>query len=128
MPQSDTYIEKESDINDEIDRLRHAATRSLLTRRDTVIVASVSCIYGLGSPDEYRNVVLNIRTGQEIGLRKTVRRLVDMYYDRKRYGHGEGPVQGERATRSKSCRLTRNSPSECSSSAMRWNESRSSIP
>ena len=82
VPQSDTYIEKESDINDEIDRLRHAATRSLLTRRDTVIVASVSCIYGLGSPDEYRNVVLNIRTGQEIGLRKTVRRLVDMYYDR----------------------------------------------
>ena len=82
VPQSDTYIEKESDINDEIDRLRHAATRSLLTRRDTVIVASVSCIYGLGSPDEYRNVVLNIRTGQEIGLRKTVRRLVDMYYER----------------------------------------------
>ena len=82
VPQSDTYIEKESDINDEIDRLRHAATRSLLTRRDTVIVASVSCIYGLGSPDEYRNVVLNIRKGQELGLRKTVRRLVDMYYER----------------------------------------------
>ena len=82
VPQSDTYIEKESDINDEIDRLRHAATRSLLTRRDTVIVASVSCIYGLGSPDEYRNIVLNIRKGQEIGLRKTVRRLVDMYYER----------------------------------------------
>ena len=82
VPQSDTYIEKESDINDEIDRLRHAATRSLLTRSDTVIVASVSCIYGLGSPDEYRNVVLNIRKGQELGLRKTVRRLVDMYYER----------------------------------------------
>ena len=82
VPQSDTYIEKESDINDEIDRLRHAATRSLLTRRDTVIVASVSCIYGLGSPDEYRNIVLNVRKGQEIGLRKTVRRLVDMYYER----------------------------------------------
>ena len=82
VPQSDTYIEKESDINDEIDRLRHAATRSLLTRRDTVIVASVSCIYGLGSPDEYRNVVLNVRKGQELGLRKTVRRLVDMYYER----------------------------------------------
>ena len=82
VPQSDTYIEKESDINDEIDRLRHAATRSLLTRRDTVIVASVSCIYGLGSPDEYRNIVLNVRKGQELGLRKTVRRLVDMYYER----------------------------------------------
>ena len=82
VPQSDTYIEKESDINEEIDRLRHAATRSLLTRRDTLIVASVSCIYGLGSPDEYRSIVLNIRRGEENGLRKTVRRLVDMYYER----------------------------------------------
>ncbi len=82
VPQSDTYIEKESDINEEIDRLRHAATRSLLTRPDTLIVASVSCIYGLGSPEEYRSVVLNIRKGEETGLRKTARRLVDMYYER----------------------------------------------
>jgi excinuclease ABC subunit B len=82
VPQSDTYIEKESDINEEIDRLRHAATRSLLTRRDTIIVASVSCIYGLGSPEEYRSVVLNIKKGTEPGLRKVVRKLVDMYYER----------------------------------------------
>ncbi len=82
IPQSDTYIEKESDVNEEIDRLRHAATRALLTRRDTLIVASVSCIYGLGSPEEYRSVVLSLRKGEEPGLRKVVRRLIDMYYER----------------------------------------------
>ena len=82
IPQSDTYIEKESDVNEEIDRLRHAATRALLTRRDTLIVASVSCIYGLGSPEEYRSVVLGLRKGEEPGLRKVVRKLIDMYYER----------------------------------------------
>jgi excinuclease ABC subunit B len=82
IPQSDTYIEKESDINEEIDRLRHAATRALLTRRDTLIVASVSCIYGLGSPDEYKSVVLRLRKGEQPGLRKVVRKLIDMYYER----------------------------------------------
>jgi excinuclease ABC subunit B len=82
IPQSDTYIEKESDVNEEIDRLRHAATRALLTRRDTLIVASVSCIYGLGSPEEYKSVVLNLRKGEEPGLRKVVRKLIDMYYER----------------------------------------------
>ena len=82
IPRSDTYIEKESDINQEIDRLRHAATRALLTRRDVLIVASVSCIYGLGSPDEYLSFVLNIRKGEETGLRRVARRLVDMQYER----------------------------------------------
>jgi excinuclease ABC subunit B len=82
IPQSDTFIEKESDVNEEIDRLRHAATRALLTRRDTLIVASVSCIYGLGSPEEYRSVVLNLRKGKEPGLRRVVRKLIDMYYER----------------------------------------------
>ena len=82
VPQSDTYIEKESDINEEIDRLRHAATRALLTRRDTLIVASVSCIYGLGSPEEYRNIVVKIKKGENAGLRKVVRRLIDLYYER----------------------------------------------
>jgi excinuclease ABC subunit B len=82
IPQSDTFIEKESDVNEEIDRLRHAATRALLTRRDTLIVASVSCIYGLGSPEEYRSVVLNLRKGEEPGLRRVVRKLIDMYYER----------------------------------------------
>lgn len=82
IPRSDTYIEKESDINEEIDRLRHAATRALLTRRDSLIVASVSCIYGLGSPEEYQSFVLNMKKGESTGRGKIVRRLVDMHYDR----------------------------------------------
>ena len=82
IPRSDTYIEKEPDINEEIDRLRHAATRALLTRRDSLIVASVSCIYGLGSPEEYESFVLNLTKGEQTGRNKVVRRLVDMHYDR----------------------------------------------
>ena len=82
IPQSDTFIEKESDVNEEIDRLRHAATRAILTRRDTLIVASVSCIYGLGSPEAYRSVVLSLKKGEEPGLRRVVRKLIDMYYER----------------------------------------------
>jgi excinuclease ABC subunit B len=82
MPSSDTYIEKDSSINDDIDRLRHSATASLLTRRDVIVVASVSCIYGLGSPEEYRDNFLFLETGQEIDQRSTLRKLVDMQYDR----------------------------------------------
>ena len=79
---SDTYIEKTSDINEEIDKLLHAATRSLLTRRDTLIVASVSCIYGLGSPEEYQNTVVSIRKGATMRRDKVVRHLIDIQYDR----------------------------------------------
>ncbi|MEA1959556.1 MAG: excinuclease ABC subunit UvrB [Chloroflexota bacterium] len=82
LPQTDTYIEKETDINDEIDKLRHASTRALLSRRDVVIVASVSCIYGLGSPEEYRSFVLPLRKGQTIKPERVARRLVDMQYER----------------------------------------------
>jgi len=82
VPRSDTYIEKTSDINEEIDKLRHAATRSLLTRRDTLIVASVSCIYGLGSPEEYQNTVVSIRKGAQMRRDKIVRHLIDIQYDR----------------------------------------------
>ncbi len=82
MPSSDTYIEKDSSVNDEIDRLRHASTSALLTRRDTIIVASVSCIYGLGSPEEYQDQLLVVRKGEEHEQRKILRRLVDMQYDR----------------------------------------------
>ena len=82
IPRTDTFIEKDSSINDEIDRLRHAATSSLLTRRDTVVVASVSCIYGLGSPDEYQSRVLSIRVGDEVDQRDLLRRLVDLQYSR----------------------------------------------
>ena len=82
MASSDTYIEKDSSVNDEIDRLRHAATSALLTRRDTIVVASVSCIYGLGAPEEYEAQLLTLRAGQEIDQRDILRRLVDMQYER----------------------------------------------
>jgi excinuclease ABC subunit B len=79
---TDTYIEKDSSINDEIDRLRHSATAALLTRRDVIVVASVSCIYGLGSPEEYRENVLFHLVGDHIDQRAFLRKLVDMHYDR----------------------------------------------
>jgi excinuclease ABC subunit B len=79
---SDTYIEKDSSVNDEIDRLRHSATAALLTRRDVIVVASVSCIYGLGSPEEYRENLLYLQQGEEIDQRAVLRKLVDMRYDR----------------------------------------------
>ncbi|MCC6437395.1 MAG: excinuclease ABC subunit UvrB [Acidimicrobiales bacterium] len=82
MPSSDTYIEKDSTVNDEIDRLRHSATEALLTRRDTIVVASVSCIYGLGSPEEYRENLLIVEVGQTYDQRKLLRKLVDMQYER----------------------------------------------
>ena len=82
MAASDTYIEKDSSVNDEIDRLRHSATSALLTRRDTIVVASVSCIYGLGSPEEYEQQLLHVRVGEEHEQRAILRRLVDMQYER----------------------------------------------
>lgn len=82
IPQSDTYIEKDSSINDAIDKMRHSATRSLLTRRDVLIVASVSCIYGLGSPEEYSSMHLFLRTGEEYPMEEIQRRLVYMLYER----------------------------------------------
>ncbi len=82
MPSSDTYIEKDSSVNDEIERLRHSTTRSLLTRRDTIVVASVSCIYGLGSPAEYKDKLLVVRPGETHDQRGILRQLVDMQYER----------------------------------------------
>jgi excinuclease ABC subunit B len=82
IPSSDTYIEKDSSINDEIDRLRHSATSSLLTRRDVIVVASVSCIYGLGSPEEYAQQILSLTAGQDYDQRGILGRLVDMQYER----------------------------------------------
>ncbi|MEC9181752.1 MAG: excinuclease ABC subunit B, partial [Actinomycetota bacterium] len=82
IPSSDTFIEKDSSINDEIDRLRHSSTAALLTRRDTIVVASVSCIYGLGSPDTYRGQLLDLNVGIDYDMRSILRRLVDMQYDR----------------------------------------------
>ncbi len=82
VPQTDTYIEKDSTINDEIDRLRHAATAAVLTRRDVIIVASVSAIYGLGTPELYKEQMLYLHTGAEIPRDHIVRRLVDLHYQR----------------------------------------------
>jgi excinuclease ABC subunit B len=82
VPRTDTYIEKDAQINDEIDKLRHAATRALLTRRDVVIVASVSCIYGLGSPEDYGKTVVSLRRGASVRRDRILRHLVDIQYDR----------------------------------------------
>jgi len=82
IPRTDTYIEKETDINEEIDKLRHAATRALFERRDVLIVASVSCIYGLGEPEEYHSFVCNLKRGDSYRRDKLLRQLVDMQYER----------------------------------------------
>ncbi len=82
MPRTDTYIEKDAQINEEIDRLRHAATQSLLSRRDVIVVASVSCIYGLGSPEAYKREVLHMRVGDRIDRADFLRQLVSMQYER----------------------------------------------
>jgi excinuclease ABC subunit B len=82
VPQTDTYIEKDSSINEEVERLRHSATMSLLTRRDVIVVASVSCIYGLGTPEEYVNRCVQLKLGQEIERDKLLRQFVDVQYTR----------------------------------------------
>jgi len=90
IPSTDLYIEKETDINEEIDKLRHAATMSLFTRRDVIIIASVSCIYSLGAPEEYRGFVLTIERDKHYKRDKLVRRLVDMQYERNDYDFTRG--------------------------------------
>jgi excinuclease ABC subunit B len=97
IPSSDTYIEKDSSINDEIDRLRHSATAALLTRRDVIVVASVSCIYGMGNPEEYRGQLLELHTGVDYDMRAILRRLVDLQYDRNdmTLGRGKFRVRGD---------------------------------
>ena len=97
IPSSDTFIEKDSSINDEIDRLRHSATAALLTRRDTIVVASVSCIYGMGNPEEYRGTLLELHTGVDYDQRSILRRLVDLQYDRNdvTLGRGNFRVRGD---------------------------------
>ncbi len=97
IPSSDTFIEKDSSINDEIDRLRHSATAALLTRRDTIVVASVSCIYGMGNPDEYKGQLLDLSVDVDYDMRNILRRLVDMQYDRNdaTLGRGKFRVRGD---------------------------------
>ena len=90
VPASDTYIEKDSSINDNIDKLRHAATHALLTRRDVIIVASVSCIYGLGSPEYYAKMVIPVEVGQHFPMEKLITRLVEVHYERNDYDFHRG--------------------------------------
>ena len=97
LPSSDTYIEKDSSINDEIERLRHSATWALVSRRDVIVVASVSCIYGLGTPEEYTKHVLPVSRGMEIDQRAILRQLVDMQYERNdmNFIRGKFRVRGD---------------------------------
>ncbi len=97
LPQTDTYIEKDSTVNDEIDRLRHAATSGLLVRDDVIIVASVSCIYGLGSPEQYRGQLLRLIRGVEYPMQAAIRRLVDIQYERNEVSlvRGKFRVRGD---------------------------------
>ena len=90
IPQTDTYIEKDASINEEIERLRLSATNSLLSRQDVVIVASVSCIYGLGSPEDYRGMLVHVKVGEEVDRDDLLRRLVDIQYDRNDYEPSPG--------------------------------------
>ncbi|MFZ4482595.1 MAG: excinuclease ABC subunit UvrB [Chthoniobacterales bacterium] len=97
IPRTDTYIEKDSAINEEIERLRLSATSSLLTRRDVLVVASVSCIYGLGSPEDYRNMLLPLQTGGELSREALLGRLVDLLYERNdiAFARGKFRVRGD---------------------------------
>jgi len=97
VPQTDTYIEKETDINEEIDKLRHSATRALFERRDVVIVASVSCIYGLGEPEEYHSFVCSLKRGDSYRREKLLRQLVDMQYERNDidFSRGKFRIRGD---------------------------------
>src|SRR5437879_7253749 len=82
VPRTDTYVEKESSLNEQIDRMRHSATRAILERRDVIVVASVSCIYGLGSPEEYRKIICSFRRGETFEREEALHRLVDMQFTR----------------------------------------------
>ncbi|MED1603116.1 excinuclease ABC subunit UvrB [Alkalihalophilus marmarensis] len=97
VPSSDTYIEKDASINEEIDKLRHSATSALFERKDVIIIASVSCIYGLGSPEEYRDLVVSLRTGMEMDRNALLRNLVDIQYDRNdvNFTRGTFRVRGD---------------------------------
>lgn len=95
IPQSDTYIEKDASINDEIDKLRHSAILSLFETRDVIIVASVSCIYGLGDPEDYQGMILSLRPGQEIGRDAVMKRLVEMQYSRNEIDFKRGTFRAK---------------------------------
>ena len=90
---TDTYIEKDSSINDEIDKLRHSATMSLFERKDVIIVASVSCIYGVGDPIDYKNLVISLRPGMEKGRDEVIKKLIDIQYVRNDISFTRGTLR-----------------------------------
>ena len=90
VPQTDSYIEKDSSINDHIDKMRHSATRSLLERRDVIIVASVSCIYGLGSPEAYYGQLVSVEVNETIEMEKIIEKLISINYERNDYDFHRG--------------------------------------
>src|SRR5437870_12090982 len=94
VPQTDLYIAKDASINDEIDRLRHASTKALMERRDVIVVASVSCIYGLGRPEDYKEVMLLVRKGERRVREEILRRLVDIQYERNDIDFARGRFRG----------------------------------
>ncbi len=118
VPQTDTYIEKDSSINEEVERLRHSATQSLLTRRDVVVVSTVSCIYGLGTPQEYVDRALKVAVGEERDRDELLRTLVTEQYTRNDLAFSRAP-SGCAATPSRCSRSTRSSPSGSRCSATR---------
>src|SRR5215475_1492 len=93
IPQTDVYIEKDSSINDRLDRLRLAATTSLMSRRDTIIVASVSCIYNLGSPQDYQNYMVGLHVGQKIDRDEVLSQLISIQYERNDYDFSRGKIR-----------------------------------
>ena len=122
IPRTDTYIEKDSSRNDEIDRLRNSATRALLTRRDVIVVASISCIYGIGSPENYLGESLKMGRGETWRRDILLRKLADLQYARNDFDFGRLEVPGARRRRSTSSRRTRRWPPASSSSATRWSD------
>src|ERR1700760_4440949 len=97
IPRSDTYIEKDSSINEEIERLRLSTASALLSREDVIVVASVSCIYGLGSPEDYQNMLLTVKVGQTLTREMALAKLVEMLYERNdmNFGRGKFRVRGD---------------------------------
>lgn len=123
VPQTDTFIEKDSSVNDEVERLRHSATNSLLTRRDVVVVSTVSCIYGLGTPEEYVDRMVTLQRGEQCDRDELLKRFVSMQYARNDMAFTRGTFR-VRAIRSRSSRSMRSWPCASSSSAMRSNPCR----
>ena len=119
VPQTDTFIEKDSSINDEVERLRHSATNSLLTRRDTVVVSSVSCIYGLGTPEEYVARMIELSSGMVVDRDALLRRFVAMQYVRNDMAFTRGTFRVRGDVIEIFRRIRTSSPTGLSSSAMR---------